>query len=126
MALVVTAEDNEGVRLVVERSLRRAGHTVIATADGAQGLAAAREHHPDVVITDVDMPNMTGLELSRAIRDDPDLRHTPVMVVSGSIALNDPRAFDAGVTRIICKPFTPHELLGHLDEVLANPSPQRS
>jgi CheY-like chemotaxis protein len=124
MALLVTAEDNDDVRTVMARALQRAGHTVIATPDGAEALAAAREHRPDAVITDVDMPIMTGLELSRAIREDTDLRHTPVVVVSGSIAPNDPRALDAGVTVIIGKPFTPAELLRRLDEVLAHPSQQ--
>lgn len=124
MALLVTAEDNEDLRAVITRSLERAGHTVIATADGGQGLAAVREHRPDAVITDVDMPVLTGLDLCRAVREDPDLKHTPVLVVSGSINPDDPRAMDAGVTTIIIKPFTPVELLHHLDEVLAHPSRQ--
>ena len=124
MALLVTAEDNEDLRAVITRSLERAGHTVIATADGGQGLAAVREHRPDAVITDVDMPVLTGLDLCRAVREDPDLRHTPVLVVSGSISTADPAAMDAGVTTIIGKPFTPVELLHHLDEVLAHPSRQ--
>ncbi len=122
MALLVTAEDHADIRMVMARALRRAGHTVIPTADGAEGLAAVREHRPDAVVTDVDMPNMTGLQLTRAIREDPDLRHTPVMMVSGSISPDDPRARGAGVTTIVGKPFTPDELLRHLDEILAHPS----
>jgi CheY-like chemotaxis protein len=122
MAVIVTAEDNDDIRSMVARSLRRAGHVVFPNADGADALAAAREHRPDVVITDVDMPRMTGLELSRAIRDDDDLKHTLVLVVSGSIELHDARAADAGVTAVLGKPFVPSELLHHLDELLAHPS----
>src|SRR3712207_2381048 len=122
MALLVTAEDNDDLRMVMARALRRAGHTVIATADGADGLAAVREHRPDAVITDVDMPRMTGLQLSQAVRDDPELRHIPVLVVSGSITPDDPAAARSGVTAIMPKPFTPAELLHHLGEILANPT----
>jgi CheY-like chemotaxis protein len=119
MAVLVTAEDNDQIRAAVARSLERAGHTVIATADGVAGLAAVREHHPDAVVTDVEMPGMTGLELCRAIRDDPELRHTPVLVASGSIDTGDPRTAEAGVTATIGKPFTPAELLRSLDDLLA-------
>lgn len=122
MAVIVTAEDNDDIRALSARSLRRAGHVVFPTSDGVDALAAVREHRPDVVVTDVDMPRMTGLELCRAIRADDDLKHTPVLVVSGSIELHDTRAADAGVTAVLGKPFAPDELLHHLDGLLAHPS----
>ncbi len=125
MALLVTAEDDEDIRAIVTRSLQRAGHSVIAVADGVQGLAAVREHHPDAVITDVDMPNMSGLQLCREIRRDPELKHIPVVVVSGSIESLDIQALEAGVTMILPKPFVADELLRHLTEMLAHPSRHR-
>ncbi len=126
MALLVTAEDDDDLRRVMARSLERAGHTVLATANGADALAAVREHRPDAVITDVEMPRMTGLELCQAIRQDHALAHTPVLVVSGSIDPHDPRAAAAGVTAIVPKPFSPRELLQRLGEMLGRPSPQHS
>lgn len=90
MAVIVTAEDHERIRAMTTRSLQRAGYRVVATANGADALDAVREHHPDAVITDVDMPCMNGLDLCRAIRDDPDLCDTPILIVSGSIHPNDP------------------------------------
>jgi CheY-like chemotaxis protein len=122
MAVIVTAEDNADIRALSARSLRRAGHIVFPTADGLDALAAVREHRPDVVVTDVDMPRMTGLELCRAIRDDEELAHIPVLVVSGSIDLHDDRAAKAGVTAVLGKPFMPAELLHHLEGLLAHPS----
>ena len=122
MAILVTAEDDEAIRTIVTRSLRRAGHSVIAVSDGVQGLAAVRQHHPDAVITDVDMPNMSGLQLCREIRRDPELKHIPVVVVSGSIGAQDAHALEAGVTMIVPKPFVADELLRHLTEVLSHPS----
>jgi len=124
MAVLVTAEDDEDIRTIVTRSLRRAGHSVIAVADGVQGLAAVRAHHPDAVITDVDMPHMNGLQLCREIRRDPRLKHIPVVVVSGSIDSQDAQALEAGVTMILPKPFVADDLLRHLTEVLAHPSLQ--
>jgi|tagenome__1003787_1003787.scaffolds.fasta_scaffold20909596_2 CheY-like chemotaxis protein len=118
MAVLVTAEDDADIRMIVARSLRRAGHSVIAVENGVQGLAAVREHHPDAVITDVDMPYMTGLQLCQEIRRDPELRHIPVVVVSGSIDPQDQAALDAGATMIVPKPLAAQELLHHLAEVL--------
>jgi CheY-like chemotaxis protein len=119
MAVIVTAEDHDDIRMVTARSLQRAGHTVVATADGAQALHAVRRHRPDIVITDVDMPHMTGLQLCRAIRDDPGLQAIPVMLVSGSIHPDDPRAVEAGATDILPKPFLPSDLLNRVTALLS-------
>ena len=68
---------------------------------------------------------MTGLQLCREIRRDPELKHIPVVVVSGSLDSHDPHTLAAGVTAIISKPFVASVLLHQLGEVLAHPS-QRS
>ena len=122
MAVLVTAEDDEDIRMLVARSLRKAGHRVIAVADGLAALAAVREHHPDAVITDIDMPYMTGLQMCREIRRDPELKHIPVVVVSGSVETGDAHVLAAGVTAVIAKPFVGGALLHQLTEVLAHPS----
>jgi CheY-like chemotaxis protein len=119
MAVIVTAEDHDDIRIVTTRALQRAGHTVVATPDGAQALDAVRLHRPDIVITDVDMPRLTGLQVCRAIRDDPDLQAIPVMLVSGSIHPDDPRAVEAGATDILPKPFLPSDLLDRVTALLA-------
>ena len=125
MSLIVTADDDPGIRQIVERALRRAGYQVVATADGVEALAAVREHRPDAVVTDVDMPAMTGLQLCQEIRADPELMHVPVVVVSGSVQIDDPRSAQAGVTAVVGKPFTAADLVHSLAEVLGHPS-QRS
>ncbi len=119
MAVIVTAEDNDDIRMVTARCLQRAGHTVVATADGAQALDAVRRHRPDIVITDVDMPQLTGLQLCRAIRDHPELQTIPVLLVSGSIHPDDPSAVDAGATDILPKPFTRSDLLIRISALLS-------
>jgi CheY-like chemotaxis protein len=118
MALIVTAEDHEDIRLMTTRSLQRVGHVVIATTNGEQALDAIRQHHPDAVVTDIDMPRMTGLELCRAIRDDPQLRDIPILVVSGSIHPDDPQAAACGATDVLAKPHMPNELVERLAVLL--------
>ena len=109
--MIVVAEDHEDIRFVVQRALERAGHQVVAAPDGAAALDAVRKHRPDVVITDLDMPHMSGLELCRAIRADAQLRHIPVVLASGSLLPGDPRADEVGASATLLKPFLPAQLL---------------
>ncbi len=114
MAVIVIAEDHDDIRVVVTRALERAGHHVVATEDGLSALAAVRQHRPDLVISDVEMPGMTGLELCRAIRADATLRHIPVVLASGMLLPDDERATDAGASGSLTKPFLPSQLLAYL------------
>jgi CheY-like chemotaxis protein len=119
MALVVVAEDDDDIRGIILLVLRRGGHTVVVTRDGAEGLLAVREHRPDVLVSDIDMPVMSGVELCRAVRADPELSTLPVIFVSGSLLPGDPRPQEAEVTALLPKPFIPRELLSCLEKVLA-------
>ncbi|MDI6101156.1 response regulator [Actinoplanes sp. NEAU-A12] len=116
--MIVVAEDHEDIRYVLKRSLERAGHRVVAAADGMAALQAIREHRPDLVVTDVDMPHMTGLDLCRAIRADDSLRHIPVVVASGSLMPGDNQAEAAGASATLLKPFVPAQLLALIAQLL--------
>ncbi|MEV8503196.1 response regulator [Actinoplanes sp. NPDC051475] len=116
--MIVVAEDHEDILFVLQRALERAGHEVVATTDGAAALEAVRRHRPDVVVTDVDMPKMTGLELCRAIRADAGLRHIPVVLASGSMLPGDARAAEVGATATLLKPFLPAQLLACVAELM--------
>jgi CheY-like chemotaxis protein len=119
--VIVVAEDHEDIRFVLRRALEKAGHEVIEAADGAAALDAVRRHRPDVVVTDVDMPRMSGLELCRAIRADADLRHIPVVLASGSLLLGDERAAEVGASATLLKPFLPTQLLACIATLLPAP-----
>lgn len=112
------AEDDDDIRMITTRILERGGHSVVATSDGEQALDAVRRTDPDVVITDVNMPRMTGLELCRAIRADPEARDLPVLVVSGSITPEDRDATAAGATGLLTKPYRAAELLAMVGRLL--------
>jgi CheY-like chemotaxis protein len=121
--VIVVAEDHDDIRYVLKRSLERAGHRVVVAADGASALAAVREHRPDLVVTDVDMPRMTGLDLCRAIRADDDLRHIPIVVASGSLMPGDSQASEAGASATLLKPFVPAQLLDLIAALLPRATP---
>lgn len=120
MALLVIAEDDDDIRAIMVRVLRRGGHAIVEAADGAAALEAVREHRPQAVVTDLDMPAMTGAELCLAIRADDELRELPVIFVSGSLMPGDTRPVDAGATAVLGKPFRPADLTGVLDRALAD------
>ncbi len=120
MACIVVAEDDEDLRELTTRVLRRAGHTVVATADGAQALAAVAAHGPDAVVSDIDMPAMSGVDLCRALRADPATGRLPVLLVSGSLVAGDERPVAAQATAFLRKPFTPRALVAYVDRILTD------
>jgi CheY-like chemotaxis protein len=119
MAVVLVAEDDPDVSLALTIILRRAGHAVLAAADGVAAFELARECRPELVLTDLDMPGMTGLDLCRAVRLDPVLRDTPVVIVSGSLRHGDPRAAQVRACGVLLKPFANDELVGIVERLLA-------
>jgi CheY-like chemotaxis protein len=118
VTMIVVAEDHEDIRFVLKRALERAGHEVVAAADGAAALEAIRRHRPEIVVTDVDMPHMSGLELCRAIRADAELQHIPVVLASGSLLPGDHRAAEVGASATLLKPFLPAQLLACVTALL--------
>ena len=104
MPVVLIAEDDEDIALILTRLLKRAGYTVLHAPDGVRALELARDDRPDVVLTDLGMPRMDGLELTRAIREHPDLRDTPVVMLSGHLHPGDSAPIAAGVCVVLLKP----------------------
>ena len=118
VATIVLAEDDDDIRTVTERILRRGGHTVVATPDGTAALQAVREHRPDLVVSDIDMPIMSGIDLCRAIRADPDTAGLAVLFISGSLVPGDTRTNAIQPTAIMFKPFVPADLLACVEKML--------
>jgi CheY-like chemotaxis protein len=118
MTTVVLAEDDDDIRAIAARILRRAGFTVVEAPDGAEALAAVRDHRPDVVVSDIDMPVMSGVELCLALRAEPATRELPVVFVSGSLVPGDTRPAQAQATAVLSKPFVPRELVNCVTEAV--------
>jgi putative two-component system response regulator len=108
---VLVADDRESVRSLFHRLLSADGHDVVLAPDGASALAAVHRHRPDVILLDVAMPLVDGLEVCRRLKTDPATRLTPVVLVSGQTDLTDRiNGIEAGADDYLSKPVHPHEL----------------
>jgi CheY-like chemotaxis protein len=120
VALLVVAEDDNDIRKVLLRVLRRDGHTVIETDNGAAAWDEVLARPAvEAVVSDIDMPKMSGLELCQAVRSHQDRAHLPVILVSGSLAPGDQRPAQVEATALLRKPVVPTELLNCLQNALA-------
>jgi len=108
---VLIADDQESIRSLFDRVLSADGHDVVLAPDGASALAAIHRQRPDVVLLDVAMPLVNGLEVCRQLKADPATRLTPVVLVSGQTDLEDRiNGIEAGADEYLSKPVHPHEL----------------
>jgi len=108
---IVIADDVEANRQLLWGLLTREGYTVHMASDGVAALDLVARQMPDVVITDVMMPEMDGFELCRRIKNNPATRLTPVVLVTSLAERNDRIAgINAGADDFLTKPFDPHEL----------------
>lgn len=118
---IVTVDDSPTMRRMVAFALRSTGHTVLEAPDGVAALALARSRALDLVITDVNMPNMDGLNLTRQLRALPTYSRTPILLLTTE---SDPdmksKGRAAGATGWIVKPFEPEQLLAVVSKVLPN------
>jgi putative two-component system response regulator len=108
---VLVADDTESVRSLFRKLLSADGHEVVSASDGAEAMDAVQQHLPDVILLDVSMPRMDGLEVCRRLKADPATRLTPVVLVTGQADLSDRiRGIEAGADEFLSKPVHPHEL----------------
>ena len=112
MANVLSVDDSPSICQMIKLVLAPVGHNVVAAGDGAQGLAKAKAQAFDLVITDLNMPTMNGMELIRALRKQPTLTGLPIVFLTteSNDALKQ-EAKSAGATGWITKPFKPEQLL---------------
>lgn len=119
MIKLLLVEDDTNLSYIVHSGLQEIidGYEVITAFNGKEGLEAWREHHPDIIISDIDMPVMDGFEMVRLIREtDGD---TPILFASALTSPKDVRkGYDIGVNNYVKKPFIPDELDAHLHAIL--------
>ena len=116
MALVVVAEDDSGTRKLVSVALSNQGHEVLAAGDGMSAWALVREHGPEVIVSDVNMPGMTGSEFVTAIRATD--RVMPIVMVTAEADRERIMELQAiGVNGYLLKPFKQQALLTVLAKI---------
>jgi signal transduction histidine kinase/DNA-binding response OmpR family regulator len=121
-ASVLVVDDNEANRRVVRALTAPAGYHVVEAESAEAGLALARRERPDVVLMDVRMPDVDGLEATRRLRADEATRDIPVVAVSAQAMIGDrERALDAGCIAYVTKPIARAELFAALELALGAP-----
>jgi DNA-binding response OmpR family regulator len=117
---VLVVEDDADVRDLVVLSLANAGIDVLSEGDGQTGLVVASREQPDVVILDWMMPQMTGVDVCRALRADPRTEHIKVLLLTSRAQEADiGLGFDAGANDYMVKPFRGRELVSRVASLLA-------
>jgi two-component system cell cycle response regulator DivK len=109
---VLYVEDNEFNRKMVRQLLRQTSYRLLEVGDGESALEAARQEPPDLVLMDVQLPKMSGLEATRALRATPSTASVPIIVVTSfALSGDDQRAMAAGASAYLAKPYSPRQLL---------------
>jgi CheY-like chemotaxis protein len=124
-ARILIVEDNPANLQLVEYLLNAFGHFTLAARDGRAGLQVAGEARPDLIICDLQMPVMDGYELVRRLKEDPLLRHIPVIAVTAFSMPGDRiNVLSAGFEGYFSKPIEPEIFVGQIEAFL--PAPLRS
>ncbi|MFF8725712.1 response regulator transcription factor [Streptomyces sp. NPDC015171] len=119
---VLLAEDDRAIRHALERALTLEGYAVTAVADGVEALAQAHKNPPDVLVLDVMMPGIDGLQVCRVLRAEGD--RTPILMLTALVETADRIAgLDAGADDYVVKPFDVEEVFARLRALLRRTSP---
>ena len=118
---ILIADDECHIRRILQFNLERAGYEVLVVEDGSAALETALAEHPDLVILDISMPGMTGLDVCRKLKTTAALEQTPVFLLTAKGQESDRHAGDAsGADRFFTKPFSPKELVRELQSTLGD------
>ena len=116
---ILVIEDNEDNRQIIRDLLTSLGYELIEAVDGAEGVAMAQSHRPDLILMDIQLPEMDGYEATRQIRAVPELTTVPIIAVTSyALSGDEAKARDAGCDGYVAKPFSPRELLAKIREFL--------
>jgi two-component system, OmpR family, alkaline phosphatase synthesis response regulator PhoP len=119
---ILIAEDSATVRRLVAAWLIAEGYDVIEAADGEEAVTLARRESPDLLVLDKVMPKFDGFEVVRALREDPQTRAMPIVMLTERTSEDDVLGgLSLGVEEYIPKPFSPHELSARVSRALARP-----
>jgi two-component system cell cycle response regulator DivK len=116
---ILVVEDQEDNRQILRDLLGSVGYEMMEAWDGAAGVAAAREQRPDLILMDIQMPQMDGYEATRRIKAEPDLKSIPIIVVTSyALSGDESKARAAGCDAYVTKPYSPKQLLAKIKEFL--------
>ena len=116
---VLYVEDNEANRMIVRDLLRRTTYKLIEAYDGEAGVALALERLPDLILMDIQLPKISGLDAIRRLRSEPTTAATPIVAITSfALSGDDKKAKDAGATAYLSKPYSPFDLLKLIRKII--------
>jgi two-component system phosphate regulon response regulator PhoB len=120
MTTILIADDDPDIRDLVAFKLEQAGFAVAAVEDGLAALSAARDAPPDLIVLDVMMPGMSGIDVCRELRAHAATAKLPVILLTARVQEGDMEVgFGAGADDYVVKPFSPRELISRVEALLA-------
>lgn len=121
---ILLVEDEAALITLLRYNLEKAGFRLVEARDGEEGLILAKEEKPDLILLDWMLPLMSGLQVCRQLRRDPETRHTPIILLTARGEESDKvRGLESGADDYITKPFSPNELLARVRAVLRRTAP---
>jgi two-component system phosphate regulon response regulator PhoB len=121
---ILVVEDERAIREMIAFGLRRSGFEVLEAEDSKQARASMADRRPDLLLVDWMLPDMSGLELTRLIKKDKDLRDIPVIMLTARADEQDKiTGLEGGADDYVTKPFSPRELLARIQAVLRRAAP---
>jgi two-component system cell cycle response regulator DivK len=116
---ILYVEDNEFNRKIVRQLLSQTKYQLREAADGESGVKTAQDDPPDLILMDVQLPKLSGLDATRRLRADPRTAAVPIIVITSYALSSDAeKAKAAGATAYLAKPYSPRELLAKIREIL--------
>jgi CheY-like chemotaxis protein len=120
MAKILVAEDERDIRDLIAFTLKFAGHEIVTAVNGEECYQLAVKETPDLILTDVRMPKMTGYEACKLIKAQPQLEHIPIVFLSAKGQESEVQAgLAVGADEYLLKPFAPDQLTRKVKEILA-------
>ena len=116
---ILYVEDNEFNRKIVRQLLAKTTYRLREALDGEEGVASALATPPDLILMDIQLPRMSGLDATRQLRNDPRTAAVPIIVVTSfALSGDEQKAKDAGATAYLAKPYSPFDLLNLIRKLL--------
>ena len=116
---ILYVEDNEMNRKIVRQLLKKTTYQLVEAHDGEAGVAKALEIRPDLVLMDVQLPKLSGIDATRQLRAAPETAATPILVITSfALSGDEEKAKAAGATGYLAKPYSPFDLLSRIRKIL--------
>ena len=126
MPKILIVEDNEENRDVLARRLERHGYSILVAVDGQAGITMAQDEHPDVILMDLNLPDVDGWEATKRIKANPQTASIPVIALTAHAVVGDEqRALQAGCDDYHSKPVEFTRLMGQIEALLKSADPTK-